>query len=232
MSGSSYEQEASESGWSVRELEERIRTKAFEKAQCPVAEEALPRPEAGPPLPPKRGWLYTYRTIESPTGQPACLDLGFELYYVPSDTGSVNPGRIVESTQAAPDRYQFRVSRVGRERLYTYRAVVERVVDGDTLWTCVDLGFRTWTRQKLRLRGIEAPELSTAAGQRTRDFVAQTLAELPFVVLTTTKPDKYDRYLSDVFYLPGGTDPQEMLGKGLFLNQQLLDRGLAARFAG
>ncbi|OGG49508.1 MAG: hypothetical protein A3F84_08580 [Candidatus Handelsmanbacteria bacterium RIFCSPLOWO2_12_FULL_64_10] len=55
-------------------------------------------------------------------------------------------------------------------------------------------------------------------------------AEVPFVVLTTTKPDKYDRYLSDVFYLPGGIDPQDVLQKGIFLNQQLLDQGLAVRF--
>ncbi|MBI2950719.1 thermonuclease family protein, partial [bacterium] len=110
------------------------------------------------------------------------------------------------------------------------RAVVEEVVDGDTLWTRVDCGFRAWTRQKLRLRGIDAPELSTVAGQRARDFVAKALAEVPFVVRTTTKPDKYDRYLSDVFYLPGENDPQNVLNKGLFLNQQLLDRGLAVRF--
>ena len=43
---------------------------------------------------------------------------------------------------------------------------------------------------------------------------------------------RMDRYLSDVFYLPGGTDPQEVLYKVLFLNQQLLDRGLAVRFDG
>ena len=94
----------------------------------------------------------------------------------------------------------------------------------------MDCGFRAWTRQKLRLRGIDAPELSTLAGQRTRDFVAQALSEVPFVVLTTTKPDKYDRYLSDVFYRPGETDPQDVLEKGIFLNQQLLDQGLAVRF--
>ena len=142
------------------------------------------------------------------------------------------PHTIVESLREkkAPDRYRFRGSRAGQERLYTYRAVVEEVIDGDTLRTRVDCGFRAWTRQKLRLRGIDAPELSTLAGQRTRDFVAQALSEVPFVVLTTTKPDKYDRYLSDVFYRPGETDPQDVLEKGIFLNQQLLDQGLAVRF--
>ncbi|MSS72769.1 MAG: thermonuclease family protein [Candidatus Latescibacteria bacterium] len=150
----------------------------------------------------------------------------------PGETESSD--KIVESVREedAPDRYQFKVSRAGRDRLYTYRAIVEGVVDGDTLWTHVDCGFRTWTRQKLRLRGIDTPETSTVAGQRVRDFVVQTLREVPFVVLTTTKSDKYDRYLSDVFYLPGGTDPQDVLDRGTFLNQQLIDRGMAVRFTG
>jgi len=232
-----YEQEASGAGWSVRELEAQIRAGAFEKGVVSAAEETPPRPETGPPLLPKRGWLYTYRVVESPAVDgETCLDLGFDLYYAPETDGTDSPasGKIVESLREkkAPGRYRFRVSRAGQERLYTYRAVVEEVIDGDTLRTRVDCGFRAWTRQKLRLRGIDAPETSTLAGQRTRDFVAQALSEVPFVILTTTKPDKYDRYLSDLFYLPGEADPQGVLDKGTFLNQQLLDRGLAVRFAG
>jgi endonuclease YncB( thermonuclease family) len=235
-----YEREASGAGWSVRELEAQIRAGAFEKGVVSAAEETAPRPETGLPLLPKRGWLYTYRVVESPAvdGEAGSLylDLGFNLYYAPETDGTGSPasGRIVESLREkkAPGRYRFRVSRAGEERLYTYRAVVEEVIDGDTFWTRVDCGFRAWTRQKLRLRGIDAPELSTLAGRRTRDFVSQALSEVPFVVLTTTKPDKYDRYLSDLFYLRGGTDPQEVLDRGTFLNQQLLDRGLAVRFAG
>ena len=233
-----YVREASAAGWSVRELEERIRGKAFEKAQGQAVEETPLRRETGPPLLPKRGRLYTYRTVESPAvdGEAGTLyiDLGFELYRTPAPGETESSGKIVESVREedAPDRYQFKVSRAGRDRLYTYRAIVEGVVDGDTLWTHVDCGFRTWTRQKLRLRGIDTPETSTVAGQRVRNFVVQTLREVPFVVLTTTKSDKYDRYLSDVFYLPGGTDPQDVLDRGTFLNQQLIDRGMAVRFTG
>ena len=231
-----YVREASAGDWSVRELKAQIKAEAFEKGQTQTAGETVPRRETGPPILPKRGQLYTYRSLESPTGQAgtSCLDLGFELYYAPAstETDSPAPNKIVESVREedALDRYRFRVSRAGRERLYTYRAVVEEVLDGDTIWAHVDCGFRAWTRQKLRLRGIDAPELSTVAGQRVRDFVAQALTEVPFVVLTTTKPDKYDRYLSDVFYLPGEIDPQNVLHKGMFLNQQLLDQGLAVRF--
>jgi endonuclease YncB( thermonuclease family) len=233
-----YVREADAGGWSVRELKAQIKAEAFEKGRIQTSEETAPRRETGPPLLPRRGRLYTYRVIESPgidgkDGTP-CIDLGFELYHVPAPGETESPGRIIESVreEEAPDRYQFKVRRAGREKLYTYRAVVEGVVDGDTLWTRVDCGFRTWTRQKLRLRGIDTPETSTVAGQRVRDFVTQTLREVPFVVLTTTKSDKYDRYLSDLFCLPGGTDPQDALDKGTFLNQQLLDQGMAVRLSG
>lgn len=96
--------------------------------------------------------------------------------------------------------------------------------------SCAFLSLPTQAERSFYER--EASAVPTVVGQRARDFVRKALAEVPFVVLTTTKQDKYDRYLSDVFYLPGGTDPQEVLYKVLFLNQQLLDRGLAVRFDG
>ena len=47
--------------------------------------------------------------------------------------------------------------------------------------------------------------------------------------LTTTKPDKYDRYLVDIFY-GNRTEPTEtVLRKGIFLNQILLKSGRAKR---
>ncbi len=55
------------------------------------------------------------------------------------------------------------------------------LIDGDTVWLDIDCGFRVWTRQKVRLRGIDAPELPTAEGQRAKDFVVRALSELPFV---------------------------------------------------
>ncbi len=39
--------------------------------------------------------------------------------------------------------------------------------------------------------------------------------------------DKYARYLSDIFYLPGSKNPERVCSQGQFLNQELLDKGLA-----
>ncbi len=226
-----YAQEAARSGWTVRELEERIKGDAFGRGETET--EAVPGKTDGPPLSPKRGRLYTYRLLQRPTlherSGEVRLDLGFEVHLTQALDGASKPGAVVESIGDG-DGYRLQVSRAGPGRLYTYRAVVEEVIDGDTLRVEIDCGFQVWVRQKLRLRGIDAPEMPGAAGRRAKAFVERALSAVPFVVMTTTRPDKYDRYLSDLFYLPGATDPQAVLQNGLFLNQQLLDEGLAVRF--
>ena len=71
--------------------------------------------------------------------------------------------------------------------------------------------------------GIDARELGTAGGRKALDFVERKLAKVPFIFLTSSRSDKYDRYLADVFYLrPGNRDRT-------YLNQELLDHGLAVR---
>ena len=115
------------------------------------------------------------------------------------------------------------------EELFTYVACVQKIIDGDTLWTLIDCGFGRLIRQKLRLRGIDCPELSTKEGQRAKRFVQEGLKGLDFIVIKTYKDrvDKYDRYLVDLFYLRDEKDPQKVLEEGTFLNQELLDKGLA-----
>ena len=62
------------------------------------------------------------------------------------------------------------------------------------------------------------------------------LSRVPFIIIKTYSPDKYGRYLVDVFYPPVKSkeldleeelEPQRVLEEGVFLNQQLLDLGLA-----
>jgi hypothetical protein len=59
-----------------------------------------------------------------------------------------------------------------------------------TLWIKIYLRPRQWVKQKLRLRGLDCPEPNTPEG-----MVPKTTA----ITINTTKPDKYDRYLADVF---------------------------------
>lgn len=229
--------EAARQNWSKRALQAHIREDAFQQAQAQPPDEAAHKPEAEPALPARRGRLYTYRTAKSPEGEGkgAWLDLGFEVYRPAVRVERLGQGvrrATVRSTRqsAAPEGYRFQSVQVGADALYTYRATVQRVIDGDTLWVFIDCGFGIWTRQKLRLKGIDTPELPTPSAQKARDFVRRALAQVSFVIVATSESDKYDRYLADIFYLPGEPDAEAVLRRGIHLNQQLLDEGLAVRF--
>ncbi|MDA0745632.1 MAG: thermonuclease family protein [bacterium] len=104
-----------------------------------------------------------------------------------------------------------------------------RAFSGATGVVDLDFGFRIRTRHKLRLRGIDTPELPGPLARKAKKFVQRALAQVSFIVLTTTKVDKYDRYLSDVFYLPGEMDPETVVRCRRFLNRELVEAGLAKR---
>jgi len=104
---------------------------------------------------------------------------------------------------------------------------VTEVIDDDTLWADNDLGFRFGHERKLRFRGIDAAEIGK--GKPASDYVKRTLAQVPFVVLTVTGRDKFGRPLIDVFYLKGTDDREKVRREGIYLNQELLDLGLARR---
>ena len=48
--------------------------------------------------------------------------------------------------------------------MYEYRAIIRRVVDGDTVDITLDLGFDILYNNRIRLLGIDTPE------SRTRDL--------------------------------------------------------------
>lgn len=62
------------------------------------------------------------------------------------------------------------------EGLWRYRARLVRVVDGDTLELEVDLGFGARYAAAIRLLGVDAPELPSADGDRSRAALAQLVA--------------------------------------------------------
>ena len=103
-------------------------------------------------------------------------------------TGEQNGGlKAGDLVRLAPD--------ATKSEIYTYGAEVLRVVDGDTLWLKVRLRARHWLREKLRLRGLDCPEMDTPEGKEARRFAESCLSRAAAVTITT-KPDKWDRYLS------------------------------------
>jgi micrococcal nuclease len=88
---------------------------------------------------------------------------------------------------------------------YIYQATLERVVDGDTVDIVIDLGFSTFRRERIRLYGIDAPEINTDAGKIAKGFVEEWFWDNPkFFVETIVvngkggKRDKYGRYLGTI----------------------------------
>ena len=106
------------------------------------------------------------------------------------------------------------------------QGTVERVIDGDTLKVRLDLGFDIFTRHTLRLRAIDCPEMDTKAGQEAKAFVQSYIKEAQRIIVRSSRADKYDRYLADIF-IPTGNEPNA--DTDIFLNNLLLEQGQAVR---
>ncbi|MGQ0644125.1 MAG: DUF1016 N-terminal domain-containing protein [Elusimicrobiota bacterium] len=218
---------AEKSQWTVVQLAEKIRLEIRGHVRLPSDGGSTPILQRPPPkLIPRRGEPYTYRLLaaesineEEPGG--LWLDLGFQVRRaLPNPAPRFKETQIVESKKEGT-AYSAVPSARPVSALFTYYARVERVVDGDTLLVHVDLGFETAVRQYLRLRGIDCPELAAPEGKAAKAFVEKELCKPPRILLTSTRSDKYDRYLADVFY--------ESQGQEKYLNQELLDKGHAGR---
>lgn len=196
-----------------------------------------------PKLSVERGKLFTYRSVQ--TKKPASpkdkgpakkvrIDCGFNVWRtIALDTPQkVSPDTIYTSIKTDDGNYRLRPAKNDPKELFTYQAELERVVDADTLWVVIDCGFETEVRKKLRLRGIDAPELDTRLGRKAKRFVEKLLKPCPFIVLKTYKDqsDKYERYLVDVYFLAGESDPAVVAVTGEYLNQRLLDEKLAVAY--
>jgi len=86
-------------------------------------------------------------------------------------------------------------------------------VDSDTIHAIIDLGFKTYHRQILRLQGVYAAELQTAEGEVASQKLSATLKDVPFLIIRTSQIDIYGRYVADVFL---GEDGLEIGEDGSF----------------
>jgi len=85
--------------------------------------------------------------------------------------------------------------------MYEYQATIMRIVDGDTFDADVDLGFHTISRQRFRILGYSAPEISgieREMGGKARAKLEEVLPIHSVVRLTSTKTEKFGRWLADV----------------------------------
>lgn len=91
--------------------------------------------------------------------------------------------------------------------MWEYRATVERTVDGDTVDLTIDLGFETYRAIRVRLNGIDAPEMNSsdpeerARAKMVRDHINTIIPTGSIVRVVTIKDrtEKYGRYLADIY---------------------------------
>lgn len=103
--------------------------------------------------------------------------------------------------------------------MYNYKAHIKAVYDGDTVTAVVDLGFLHYQEMKLRLYGIDTPELrgeEREEGLVVRDIVREMILDREVEIHSyKDKQGKYGRYLATIIV------------DGLDLNQWLVDNGHA-----
>jgi endonuclease YncB( thermonuclease family) len=113
---------------------------------------------------------------------------------------------------------------------YLYTVEPLRVIDGDTIDVQVDLGFEVLRRYRLRLAAVDTAEKKTPEGAEAARYVVERLAASTMVVVQTVRVDLHGRYVAHVFYSTQQSDSlskAELYASGHYLNQELVQRGLA-----
>ena len=115
--------------------------------------------------------------------------------------------------------------------MYEYYAQLRRVVDGDTVDVAIDCGFNVHIKERVRLKGINAPESRTrdleekkrglAAKERLIDIL--TSFGDKFIIKTSIdKKGKFGRLLGELVSKDGQQNA----------NQMLLEEGHAVEYHG
>jgi micrococcal nuclease len=96
-------------------------------------------------------------------------------------------------------------------RLWYYRAKIVRVVDGDTVDAEVDAGFGSYRVERLRLAGVDAPELKPRRGTPEEREEERLLAHKAKervtnlmlgkeCVIRTFKTGSFGRWIAQIFF--------------------------------
>lgn len=113
--------------------------------------------------------------------------------------------------------------------MYVYSCKVLKVVDGDTLDLEIDLGFNVRIKERVRLYGVDTPEVfgatasdaGTAASDFTKKWVEEHTAmsgRFEYHSLKYDYKDKYGRGLGSICHI-------DTNGNKSVLNDALIDNG-------
>ena len=113
--------------------------------------------------------------------------------------------------------------------MYEYKALVTRVIDGDTIDVDIHLGFDVvLSKQRIRLYGIDTPESRTRnkeekiRGLISKDYVKDNCYVGSTIRLQSKERGKFGRILG-VIYKDGDT---------ISMNQKMIEEGFAVPYTG
>lgn len=118
--------------------------------------------------------------------------------------------------------------------MYTYKAQISRIIDGDSVVCLIDLGFSVMLKQSVRLFAIDTAETrggtveTKALGNLAKDYLKSELPEGCTVMLRTyiDKRGKFGRVLASIYKQEGDGFQTRSL------NTALLDMRLAVEYHG
>lgn len=113
--------------------------------------------------------------------------------------------------------------------MYTYKIVIDRVVDGDTIVVDIDLGFDIWIRkERVRLSGLDTPETRSTdlteknLGLKAKQLVSELVSGSQLEATLYSRQyerGKYGRVIGDIEFVTG-------LGSRVLWSKHLLESGL------
>ena len=112
--------------------------------------------------------------------------------------------------------------------MYTYKAKLDRVIDGDTIDANIDLGFDITIHKRIRLTGIDTPESRTrdleekARGLASKARLIELLGDGDFI-LESREVGKFGRVLGTIY-----TIAEESIN----ITDTLVEEGYAVEYYG
>ena len=123
--------------------------------------------------------------------------------------------------------------------MYEYHAIVDRIVDGDTIDCTIDLGFSTWKKVRVRMAGMNAPESRTRdKEEKERGLAAKDrLVEIlnynnNLCILKVSGLGKFGRALATVHVKTLSPISTESAMTLINVNKQLIEEGHAVEYYG
>mgnify|MGYP000146113953 CR=1 FL=1 len=120
------------------------------------------------------------------------------------------------------------------KKTFVVKALILRVVDGDTMEVRVDALFGIQKLETIRLMGIDTPEIhSRSAPERikaheAKDWLKERVEGKQVWLRTWKEKEKFGRYLADIFF----EDPAESEIPLESVNNEMIELGLGKPYFG